>query len=60
MAANLRLADAVLLHALYRLTCPDVDTLLAYAMGSLPETEREQVRKHVQECKKCQAEVEKR
>jgi DNA-directed RNA polymerase specialized sigma24 family protein len=53
-----RLADEILplMHELYRVSCPDEDTLVAYQDRSLAGTEQLQVRRHVAGCPLCQEE----
>jgi anti-sigma factor ChrR (cupin superfamily) len=43
---------------LYRLECPPVEQLTAYALGELDNAERQRVKVHVQRCARCTDEVE--
>ncbi|HEY0605496.1 MAG TPA: zf-HC2 domain-containing protein, partial [Herpetosiphonaceae bacterium] len=44
-----------LLQAMYRVTCPDPDTLVAYQEGRLDSTSQLVYRRHLAECPHCRA-----
>lgn len=47
-----------LLQSMYRVTCPEPDTLVAYQEGRLDSTSQLVYRRHVAECPHCQAEYQ--
>mgnify|MGYP001104442709 CR=1 FL=1 len=54
---RLRVVDARLLDAFYRLACPTAEALTDFALGNLPPVERLRVAAHVRDCVQCSEEV---
>lgn len=54
IAAELARIEAML----YRLTCPDVDTLIAYHDRQLESTNMLVIRRHVEQCDRCREELD--
>lgn len=53
----LRSAATMLIAALDRAACPDLDDLLLYQADLLPRAERQRLHRHIQDCVHCQQEL---
>lgn len=56
--ADLRLMEVAFQTALYRIDCPQTDTLLHYHLGMLSAKEQKQVQEHFVTCPNCRAEAQ--